>query len=75
MPSALKSCGLCLFEPVDVDARSCDLLQEVEPAFAPLGLVSVVEEDFHATLQLDTRHAILGEGRTHERSSRPYLLL
>jgi hypothetical protein len=38
-------------------------------------LVSVVEENLHATLQLDTRHAIVGKGQTHERSSLPYLLL
>ena len=40
-------------------------LDEDEPAVAPLGLVSVVEEILHATLQLDTRHAIVGKGRTH----------
>ncbi len=35
-------------------------------------MVSVVEENLHATLQLDTRHAIVGKGRTHERSLRPF---
>ncbi len=48
-----------LFKPVDVDA-----LEEVEPSVAPLSLVSVVEENLHATLQLDTWHAIVGKDRT-----------
>ncbi len=47
-------------------------LKEDEPAVAPLGLVSVVEENLHATLPLDTRHAIVGTGLIHEQSSRPY---
>jgi hypothetical protein len=34
-----------------------------EPAVAPLVLVSVVEENLHATLQLDTRHAIVGRAK------------
>ena len=46
-----------------------------EPTVAPLVLVSVVEENLHATLQLNTQHAFVGKGRTHERSSRPFLLL
>ncbi len=33
------------------------------------------EENLHTILQLDSRHAIVGKGRTHEQSSRPYLLL
>ena len=43
-----------------------------EPTVAPLVLVSVVEENLHATLQLNTQHAFVGKGRTHERSSRPF---
>ncbi len=31
-------------------------------------MVSVVEENLHATLQLNTQHAFVGKGRTHERS-------
>jgi hypothetical protein len=37
--------------------------------------VSVVEENLHATLQLNTQHTFVGKVRTLERSSRPYLLL
>ncbi len=53
----------------------CRVSIEPASAFAQLGLVSVVEENLQATLQLDTQHAIVGKGLTHKRSSRPYLLL